>query len=92
MALTKKQEQELRAAEAEEARIAKLQEELEAAQARKQARAAKRVAEHQAAIERKQALIESKRSTLDKITHDLVALQADIERLEGLIAAEEDVD
>lgn len=82
MALTKKQEQELRAAQAEEARIKKLEEQLEAARAKVAARSANRQKEILSAIRRKKVarqaqltLIEKASAAIDTIDHDIRVLE-----------------
>ena len=81
MALTKKQEQELRAAQAEEARIKKLEEQLEAARAKVAERTNKRRDDIKRAIERKEVarkaqldLIEKASKAIEQIDHDIRAL------------------
>ena len=95
MALTKKQEQELRAAQAEEARIAKLEEQLEAARAKVAERSANRQKEILTAIRRKKVarqaqltLIEKASTAIDAIDHDIRALEDSLD--DGIIVAEED--
>ena len=72
MALTKKQEQELRAAQAEEARIKKLEEQLEAARAKVAERSANRQKEILSAIRRKKVARRSGEQTFCESTgvHD----------------------
>ena len=81
MALTKKQEQELRAAAAEEARIKKLEEQLEAARAKVAERTNKRRDDIKQAIERKEVtrkaqldLIEKASKAIEQIDHDIRVL------------------
>ena len=81
MALTKKQEQELRAAQAEEARIKKLEEQLEAARAKVAERTNKRRDDIKQAIERKEVarkaqldLIEKASKAIEQIDHDIRVL------------------
>ena len=81
MALTKKQEQELRAAQAEEARIKKLEEQLEAARAKVAERTNKRRDDIKRAIERKEVarkaqldLIEKASKAIEQIDHDIRVL------------------
>ena len=81
MALTKKQEQELRAAQAEEARIKKLEEQLEAARAKVAERVNKRRDDIKRAIERKEVtrkaqldLIEKASKAIEQIDHDIRVL------------------
>lgn len=78
MALTKKQEQELRAAQAEEARIAKLEEQLAAARAKIAERAAKRRDEIRKAIERKEVARQAQVDFIAKAESTIVKLDNDI--------------
>ena len=92
MALTKKQEQELRAAQAEEARIAKLEEQLAAAKAKVAERANKRRDDIKRAIERKEV---ARKAQLDLIAkaHEAVAqIDDDIELLTDQLDEDYDVD
>ena len=86
MALTKKQEQELRAAQAEEQRIAKLKQQLEEAEAKKAERAAKHRDDIIAAIQRKKVsrqaqtdLIVKANGAVDQIDKDIATLEATLE-------------
>ena len=81
MALTKKQEQELRAAAAEEARLKKLEEQLEAARAKVAERGIKRRDDIKRAIERKEVARNAQLDLLAKANEAVYQIDNDIEFL-----------
>ena len=89
MALTKKQEQELRAAQAEQARIEKLEAELEAARQKVLQRANKRRAEINRAIERKRTSLRAQHELIEKATAAIEQIEHDIRVLEDTLDGED---
>lgn len=92
MALTKKQEQELRAAQAEEARIAKLEEQLAAAKAKVAERANKRRDDIKRAIERKEVARKAQLDLITKANEAVSQIDNDIEILTDQLDEDYDVD
>ena len=92
MALTKKQEQELRAAQAEEARIAKLEEQLEAARAKVAERANKRRDDVLRAIERKKVARKAQLDLIAKANEAVSQIDNDIEFLTDQLDEDYDVE
>ena len=91
MALTKKQEQELRAAQAEEARIAKLEEQLAAAKAKVAERANKRRDDIKRAIERKEVARKAQLDLIAKANEAVSQIDNDIELLTDQLDEDYDV-
>ena len=91
MALTKKQEQELRAAAAEEARIAKLEEQLAAAKAKVAERANKRRDDIKRAIERKEVARTAQLDLIAKANEAISQIDNDIEILTDQLDEDYDV-
>ena len=92
MALTKKQEQELRAAQAEEARIKKLEEQLEAARAKVAERTNKRRDDIKQAIERKEVAREAQLDLIEKASKAIEQIDHDIRVLSDQLDEDYDVD
>ena len=92
MALTKKQEQELRAAQAEEARIAKLEEQLAAAKAKVAERANKRRDDIKRAIERKEVARKAQLDLIAKANEAVSQIDNDIEILTDQLDEDYDID
>ena len=92
MALTKKQEQELRAAQAEEARIAKLEQQLAAAKAKVAERANKRRDDIKRAIERKEVARKAQLDLIAKANEAVSQIDNDIEILTDQLDEDYDID